>query len=124
MKDPFASLANLMHRWRWFVPVFWILLLLGPGPFFARTAADQLKGGGLSVPGTESHTADSLLADEFDLGSQSTLVAVFHSSGSTVDDAAFRNAVTEAESELKSISGIKAVTTYYDNQQASLVSSD
>ncbi|HLQ61274.1 MAG TPA: MMPL family transporter [Candidatus Acidoferrales bacterium] len=124
MRDPFAALAGAMYRYRWLVPAFWVVLLLTTGPRFAATAADHLKGGGISIEGTASQQADTVLADEFDLGSQHTLAVVFHSSSLTVDDASFRDAVTKSVSDIKSITGVTRVTTFYASKGDTLVSSD
>ena len=124
MRDPFALLSDAMYRFRWFVLAFWLVLVSVAGPIFAASATDYLKGDGISIPGTASDQADRLLSSDFDLGSQNTLAVVFHSSTGTVDDAAFKDAVTKATADITAISGVTKMTTFYSSNQASLVSSD
>ena len=124
MRDPLAALAGRAYRWRWAVLAFWVVLVLSVAPFLAPGAAEQLKGGGLILSGTESANADEILGREFGLSSQSDIVAVFRSSSMMVDDAAYREQVMTAVSRLRAVGGIKMVTTWYDSGLDSLVSPD
>lgn len=123
-RDLFASFADLMYRGRWFVIAGWLLLLGATAPVLAPNAAGVLKGGGLILDGTQSARADELLDREFDLSSQKNLAVVFYSPKLTVTDGSYRTEVTGAAAAIRVLSGVKSVTTYYDDRTPSLVSSD
>src|SRR5215472_6599753 len=112
-RDLFASFADLMYRWRWFVIAFWFILLNAAAPVLAPNAEAALKGGGLILDNTQSAQADQVLGSEFDLSSQKNLVAVFYSPTLKVTDLDFQNQVTGAAAAISELSGVKAVTTYY-----------
>jgi putative drug exporter of the RND superfamily len=124
MKDPFARLADLVFRGKWIVLAVW-LVITGVGPaILAPSASTNLKGGGISVDGTDSVRADQILGAQFNLSTSKNLVLVFHSATSTVDDKSFRDQVEAAAARVKSVPNVTRVTTYYITPLATLVSSD
>jgi RND superfamily putative drug exporter len=124
MKDPFAWLAAKICRRPWIAVAFWIVLIIALVPRFAPNAAAELKGGGITIDNTESTNADAILDSQFDLSSQKNLVALFHSSTSTVDDASFKDQVTTAAKDIAAIDGVKKVTNFYDSKLDSLAAKD
>lgn len=124
MRDPFASLAATIYRRPWFVVAFWLILIAALVPRFAPGAAAELKGGGLTIDGTQSVKAETVLDQQFDLSSQKNLVVLFRSSTATVDDATFKDQVRSAVTDMGSVDGVKKVNSYYDSKVEALVSKD
>jgi hypothetical protein len=46
MNDPFASLGLAVHRLRYAIVPFWVVVAVTMGGLFAVKATDVLKGGG------------------------------------------------------------------------------
>ena len=61
---------------------------------------------GLLHDDTASNEADSILKDDFDLGSQNTLAIVFRSTTATADDPAYKDAVTAALDNVKTVTAV------------------
>src|SRR5437588_308546 len=90
MNDPFVRLTTLVIRWRWAVVVLWTVLLIVSAGLLAPKAADVVKGGGFSMPGSESVQAADILQREFKLSPDNTVVVVYRSASLTVDQPAYR----------------------------------
>ncbi|MEP7104957.1 MAG: MMPL family transporter [Chloroflexota bacterium] len=121
--DPFGRLGALARRGRYVIVILWLVVLGVTVPRFAPDAASVLRGGGLSVDDSDSTRADNLLYG-FNASGNHNVVFVFHSGTQTVDDGTYADGVKQAESNLKSVSGVRATRSYFSTQDSSLVSAD
>lgn len=124
VKDPFESFGLLIHRVRYGVVPAWILITLAMAGLFAPKVGEVLKGGGFSTPDSSSQRADAALGKYFHSAAGSTAIVVFRSSTDTVDSDTYKSQVTSAESDIKQMSPIHSVVSYYDSHDISIVSSD
>src|SRR5215216_5607265 len=117
----FEALGRLTYRRRrWVVGLALAVIAFagvwGTGVFGAMT------GGGFEDPDSESSRAAEVAAR--DLGrSSADIIALYRSPDLTVDDPAFREAVTSTLDALPK-DGVAATTTYWSTQAAPLVSDD
>lgn len=102
-----ASNPHLMARWlnllsnrgQW---VGWALLgLIVAAAIGASQLKNTLKVGGFSIPGTQFHSASTILSRDFGMASEKTLVAVYESSPSNVDPTVPGQTSTNSELRLK-----------------------
>lgn len=118
----FEAWGRLVYRRRWPVLLAALAALVfaavwGTGVFGALKSAD-----GFTTPGSESHQA-AAIADR-DLGrSAADVIVLYRSKDRTVDDPAFRSAVTAALSALPR-EHVAAVNTYWSTGSAAFVSAD
>jgi uncharacterized membrane protein YdfJ with MMPL/SSD domain len=117
----FASLGHLAHRRR-----RWILAAALTFIAFASVWGTQvfgaLKDGGMDDPASESSRATKII-DQRIGPAGGELVVLYESTSLTVDDPAFRAAVTGTLAKLPSEQVVRA-TTYWDARSPGLVSAD
>ena len=117
----FEALGRVMYRRRrWVVAL--ALVLVGAAAFWGTGVFGSLTGAGFEDPGSESSKAAEVAAAT--LGRSSADVVVLYSSADrTVDDPAFRDAVTGTLDALPR-DAVAATTTYWSTGAAPLVSHD
>ena len=80
-----------VYRLRWFIIVFWVIVLGASIPFTARVG-DALNGGGYSYNASESSRVDTIISTKLPRPA-SQLLVVFQSAHTTVSDAAYQQEV-------------------------------
>ena len=124
VKDPFQSFGLLIHKLRFFVVPFWLIVSVAMAAVFAPHLATVLKGGGFNTPGSNSYQADQELGTYFHAASPSSALIVFRSTTSTVDDAAYKSQVETAETAVKAVKNVHSAVSYYDTHDSGAVSAD
>lgn len=124
MDDSFARFGAAMVRFRWVVLAIWLLLIPVSGGLGAAKASSVLKGGGFFRAGSESDRVTVVLAREFNAADSNNALIVFHSATQTIDDAPFQDGVNDAATRIAGLSGVQAITNYYQTHDNRLVSAD
>jgi putative drug exporter of the RND superfamily len=124
MNDPFVRLSTFVIRWRWPVVAIWAVMLVVASGFLAPKAADVVKGGGFSMPGSESVQAADVLQREFKLSPDNTVVVVYRSPSLTVDQPGYRKDVADSSHRIAGLAHVASVLTFYNSGDGSLVSRD
>jgi len=118
----FGWWGRTVVRVRWWVLVA-ALALVATGATWGSGVFGSLTGGGYEDSHSESSRAASAIARE--LGqSPPDLLVLWSSDAMTVDDPAFRSAVTTKIASLRGKPQVAAVTDFYDTQASALVSND
>src|SRR5437762_3313106 len=112
MTDPFARLGAFIARKRMFVLIVWAVIAIACGGLLAPKAGGVLKAGGIGAPNSESDTADKLAEREFGQSVVNNVSIVFQSDTLTVNDQAYKDAVTDATDRLTKLDGVRSVTTF------------
>ena len=117
----FETIGRLMYRRR-----RWVLALavafLGVAGVWGTGVFGKLSSGGFADPASDSVRASQLAADR--LGrDDADVIMLYRSVDRTVDDPAYRQAVTATLGALPR-SAVDRVTTYWDSHAAQLVSAD
>jgi RND superfamily putative drug exporter len=119
-----AGLARLsaLHPWR--VLALWAVVLALAG-YAAQGLGDALTTEVTMTNNPESVRANDLLASRLRPFEPVTETVIVRSETATVDDAAFRTVVEQTASALARLTGVvESVQTYYETQNAGLVSAD
>ena len=118
----FAWWGRTVVRARWGVVAAGLVLAV-VGGVWGTGVFGELKGAGFDDPGSESNRARTRIAEE--VGQRPTDVLVIWSSASaTVDDPAFRQAVTDVLGKVRQRSGVASALSYYDTGSDAFVSTD
>src|SRR3954467_13615268 len=117
----FEALGRVMYRWRrWVVALALVLVALAGG--WGIGVFGHLTGAGFEDPDSESSRAAEVAVAE--LGRDAADVVVLYASGDrTVDDPAFRDAVTSTLDALPA-GAVAATTTFWNTGAPALVSND
>jgi putative drug exporter of the RND superfamily len=121
MRDPFVQLSRVMIRWKWAVLVIWVIALALAGAVFGPKANAVVKGGGFSVPGSDSVVGADILQRDFRLSPDNSVLAVYRSPRQTVHSGSYRAAVTQSVARISKLSGVSSVVDYYQQHNAQLV---
>ncbi|MCW6009744.1 MMPL family transporter [Micromonospora sp. CPCC 205371] len=118
----FAWWGKAVVRFRWVVLAAAAVLVI-VGATWGAGVFGTLTGGGFDDPASESSRARERITAE--LGSQDIDILVLYSSDTTtVDQPAFREAVTTTLGQLRQHADVASVTSWYDTQAPSLASAD
>lgn len=118
----FSWWGGTMVRHRWLVLVAG-LLLAGVGLSWGTGLFGALSSGGFDDPGSESFRARSQITAAF--GEQGAdLIVLYSSERMTVDDPAFRAAVTTTLDRLRRDPEVRDVTSWYETPVPALVATD
>lgn len=119
----FSWWGSAVVRVRWWVVAAAAALVVA-GATWGAGVFGSLTGGGYDDPGSESNRAAAAIAEQ--LGQRDPdLLVMWSSDSSTVDDAAFRSAVTDAIAEIRGAAGVEQVIGYTDQgAPATLTSTD
>jgi len=119
----FSSWGTAISRFRWLVLALAIAFLAVGGIWGTGVFAKMSGSSSLNDPASESQRINQQVLADF--GPQSEdLVALYSSSTATVDDPQFAEAVRAAEARARGLAGISSITSYYDTQAPSFVSTD
>jgi RND superfamily putative drug exporter len=102
------AFGRLVHRFRWFLLVFWMAALVASVPFAARLPS-LLSGGGFSVSGSESAQANRELIEKLHVP-PSTLTVVFQSATTNVSDPAYQQELNSTLSTIRAFPHVMSVT--------------
>jgi RND superfamily putative drug exporter len=102
------AFGRFVHRFRWFLLVFWMAALLASVPFATRLPS-LLSGGGFSVSGSESAQASRELIEKLHVP-PSTLTVVFHSATTNVSDPAYQQELNSTLSNIHTFPHVLSVT--------------
>lgn len=104
-------LATVMARRRWWVVGAWFVVLIVGMALAARIG--DVTTTEVSLPGTESQRGIELIEDNLAAGDYTSVQPVFRNRTLTVDDAAYREAVTASlERAAKVVPGTEVISTY------------
>ncbi|MEH1100341.1 MMPL family transporter [Micromonospora sp. CPCC 205561] len=118
----FAWWGQMVVRLRWSVLAA-AVVLVAVGSTWGVGVFGQLTGGGFDDPASESSRAAERITRE--LGPQGAdLVVLWSSDGATVDQPAFRDPVAATVAGMRAHPEITSVTTWYDTQAPTLLSTD
>ncbi|GAA0911242.1 MMPL family transporter [Virgisporangium aurantiacum] len=118
----FAWWGRTVVRARWGVVVAGLVLaVIGGG--WGTGVFGELKGAGFDDPGSESNRARTRIAAEVGQRPSDVLV-IWSSASATVDDPAFRQAVTDALATVRQHAGVASAVSYYDTGSDAFVSTD
>jgi predicted RND superfamily exporter protein len=112
-------LARRSAQHPWLTLGVWAVLIV-VGVFSAMQIKFDEKQ---TIVGADSERAQQLI-DKLRGGTPPTENVVIQSVGPKVDDASYRAFVAELVSEARRLKGVKSVSSYYETQDASLVSKD
>ena len=116
-------IGRFAYRRAWLVIVAW-MLILGALVGLGLGLGGQLKDS-FAIPGTESQTAIDQLAAVFPQTAGASAKAVVEApDGSSVDDAPYRDAITDMESALEDVDGVVSVLGPFDEYAGKQVSDD
>jgi len=111
--------ARRMARHRWWVVGAWaILVVVG---FWLALGIGKVTTSQVTLPGTESSRGLNLIADNFAKGDSTSLQAVFRNPTATVDDPAFKAAVTASLARAAKVVPGTGVVSYYSSGSRNLV---
>jgi uncharacterized membrane protein YdfJ with MMPL/SSD domain len=99
------------------------VLLFATAAYFARGAASRLAGGGFDDPQSESYLANEALRARFGLGTPDVVVAYTHKT-LKVEDLEFARLLGPALAKIRSIEGVKHVSSPYDENPEAVISKD
>lgn len=102
-----------LHRLRWAVVVFWVVVALFGGIAFEKLTP-LLSGGGWDVPGSHSLTAGKLLSTEFQGRSESALTLIMKDPAHQAGSAAYNEKLKQVVDRLKSEAGVSGVFSILD----------
>ena len=122
MNRAFALLSKVATRHPWKVVAAWALVMVFSAPFAMRFE-DTLSGAGWDVAGSDSQHARQLIERELPQTFPQNLVAVYHSE-STVDDAAYADAVSASLSRVEADPEVAGIVSYFNTGNRRLVSED
>lgn len=113
--------AQARHPWK--VVAVWVLLVV-VGSVFAVQLHDRLSGMSLSVPGSPSDRADTLVEEQFAEPITEQDVLVFTSDEYTATDAPFRTVVDDAAAAARDVDGVATVVDPYQSETSAQISDD
>jgi putative drug exporter of the RND superfamily len=119
--DPFGRLSTFVVQRRWVVLAVWVLILVAAGAVFAPRATTVVKGGGFSVPGSDSVVGAQILERDLKMSPDNAVIVVYRSRGHVVTDPVFRRAVTHSVQRITRLSGIASAVDYFQLRDPSLV---
>lgn len=109
--DKFYRMGKLIYRYRWWVSIFWLVLLLGCVPFLPRVMT-PFKSIGFFAPNTESTIADKVLNKSVGY-SYNRFIIMYESKNFFYTNPLFLNEMKNSLASLKNLS-IKTEVIYPD----------
>lgn len=118
----FAALGRFDYRFRRWLPLIGLALVLGVNAWAAADGGKLIQGGWV-IPGSEEQRASELLADRF--GQQaSTMLLLYEAPGGDATDPAFQAAVADAVAPLANDPAVESITTWGETHSDMLLSKD
>lgn len=115
-----------LHRFRWAVIVSWIVLIAVSG-WLSSHYANVLSGGGWDIPESESLKVKSMLTQQFDGRSETSLVLVFHNDQAIASEPVYTDKLTQMInyiSKEEGIDNIYSILNAADSMKSGMVSED
>src|SRR5215469_4441297 len=100
--------GRFIHRLRWFLLIFW-MVVVGVSVPFATRLPSLLSSGGFSVSGNESAQASRELIEKLHVP-PSSLTVVFHSATTNVSDPAYQQELNTTLSNIRAFPHVMSVT--------------
>jgi len=119
----FSSWGTAISRFRWLVLALAVAFLAVAGVWGIGVFGKMSGSSSLNDPASESQRINQQVLADFGPQSQD-IVALYSSTTATVTDPRFAEAVRAAEARAHGLAGIAAITSYYDTQSPSFVSTD
>ena len=116
----FRLLGTLTYRFRWWILVFWAVVVVASATF-APGLSGRLKGGGFEGSNSEAERVQDLMSEEFGV-SPSTLTVVFRGDGLEAKSEEFREAERRALEGVRRMDEVRYITTYADTKDPRFVS--
>jgi RND superfamily putative drug exporter len=116
----FHLLGLFAYRFRWWVLLFWALVLVASA-FFAPDLSSRLKGGGFEGSNSEAERVQDLMSEEFGV-SPATLTVVFRGDGLPAESAEFQEAERRALEGVREMDEVRYVTTYAETRDPRFIS--
>jgi uncharacterized membrane protein YdfJ with MMPL/SSD domain len=118
----FAALGRATYRWRRWLPIAGLAVVIGLN-VWAANAAGRLSQGGWQVPGSEGARAEALFADRF--GEQATsMIVIFTDPDGAADSPDFQATVADSVAPLADEPNVDEILTYADVGDPSFLSKD
>ena len=118
----FAALGRVTYRWRRWLPVVGLAIVIGLN-LWAATGGGRLSQGGWQIAGSEAAEGEALLADRF--GEQaSSIIVIFTDPDGDADSDAFQATVADAMAPLAGEPLVDEILTYAEVGDPSFVSRD
>jgi RND superfamily putative drug exporter len=102
----------------------WVVALAGAGGLLAPRAAAVLQPGGFYVPDSESTAAATVLDQAFNGANRNNISVVFNFPNAVVDDPSVTHRLTQADTLLSGVPGVRHVDSYIQTGTPILVSAD
>jgi uncharacterized membrane protein YdfJ with MMPL/SSD domain len=118
----FASLGRATYRWRRWLPILGLAVVIGLN-VWAATAGGRLSQGGWQIAGSEAAEGEALLADRF--GEQaSSMIVIFTDPVGEAASPTFQETVADAVAPLADEPIVDEILTYADVGDDTFVSTD
>ena len=117
----FQSLGRFTYRYRWYVIIAWILLLVASIPILPRVPG-ELAAGGFSSPHTEAAQARVTLEQNIPGYNPSTMIVMFQDQQLTATDPAFVAQANAAVADVVKLPDVIGVLSF--TQDPKQISSD
>ncbi|MDQ3548866.1 MAG: MMPL family transporter, partial [Chloroflexota bacterium] len=116
-------IARITYRFKWWLLGVWLAIFV-VAAVGAAASEHALKVGGFSLPGTEFHSASTVLSEDLDLSSDKAALVVFHSDTLLVTDKAFFDEAEAAVQALSQQEVVSEVESFYETGIPDMVSPD
>ncbi len=101
--------GRFVYRSRWFIFVFWLVVLAASVPFASKLST-VLSGGGYSFNGSESVRVSNLLIDKLHTP-PSQITLVFQSAHTSVTDAAYQQEINTITGKIRAFPHVTNITS-------------
>jgi uncharacterized membrane protein YdfJ with MMPL/SSD domain len=118
----FAALGRFDYRFRRWLPLIGLALVIGLN-VWAAVGGGKLIQGGWVIPGSQEQRAADLLTDRFG-PSETTMLVLFTDPEGEADSPAFQAAVGESLAEIADDEAVDRVLTYADSPSPDMLSED
>lgn len=112
-----------LPRYVWPLLAIWAVLIVGAA-IFAPKLSQVVQQEVPVVQGADSLAAADLVRAEFSGQTEQSILLVFSSDTVPVTDPAYRDKVAAVVERARQVDGVSGVTSYYDNEAASLLGRD
>ena len=116
----FRLLGTFTYRFRWWILVFWAVVVVASA-LFAPGLSGRLKGGGFEGSNSEAEQVQDLMSEEFGV-SPATLTVVFRGDGLKAESEEFQQAERRALEGVRRMDEVRGVTTYADTKDPRFIS--
>ncbi len=110
----FQKLGKFTYRYRWYVVIAWILLLVASVPILPRVPG-KLAAGGFSSPNTEAAQARASLEQNIPGYNPSTMIVMFQDKQLKADDPAFVSQANAALADVVTLPDVIGVLSFTEN---------